>query len=80
MNPLAGGNVDLIYTGALNEGLNLRYMGDGRFIIFSTDEKAIMIAEKYGLDVYAITEKEKKNIIDLAMAQVNSTIFREVGL
>jgi hypothetical protein len=80
MNPTAGGNVDLIYSGALNEGLGLTYRGDGRFTIFSSDEKAVMIAEKYGLGVYMITDKEELEIVNIAMAEVNKQIFNFVGL
>ena len=45
-NPLAGGNVDLIDTGSLNRELIVESHGRGLFTIFSTDEKALLIAQK----------------------------------
>ncbi|MGR3218462.1 MAG: hypothetical protein ACUZ8H_01410 [Candidatus Anammoxibacter sp.] len=70
-NPLAGGTVDLILTGALRDGLTIFPSLGGNFNIFSTDEKAILIADTYGLDVYGLTPEEERAVIDLALARVN---------
>ena len=62
-NPSASGNVDLIDTGSLNTGLVVNTLVGGNFTIFSTDEKAIMIASKYGLDVYGLTDSESVKVV-----------------
>ena len=77
-NPEAGGNVDLILTGALNRGLTLNKVFDATFTIFSTDSKAVMIAQKYGLDVYGLNEKDKQAFLDMVSAQAFMTIFNRI--
>ncbi|MCP4984855.1 MAG: hypothetical protein GY928_01960 [Colwellia sp.] len=70
-NPIAGGNVDLTLTGALNRELDIFPISGDNYSIFSNDEKAISIAEKYGLDVYGLTVEEEQVVIDLVSAKVN---------
>ena len=70
-NPLARRTVYLIDTGALREGLTIFPLAGGNFSIFSTDDKAISIAEKYGLDVYGLTIEEEKIVVNLALSRVN---------
>lgn len=77
LNPGADGNVDLILTGALNEGLTLFPASSG-FTIFSKDNKAVAIANKYGLDVYAITSEEEQMVLNEAKAEALIQIFKEV--
>jgi len=79
-NPLAGGNVDLILTGALNEDLVVNYLGNALFSIFSDDEKAVLIAGKYGLDVYGVTKEEETEIVTEAGGRVYIKLFEFVGL
>lgn len=73
-NPLAGGNVDLIDTGDLSNELVVNYVGHSLFTIFSTDEKALKIASKYGIDVYGLTEDESLLILGQAAFRVNKSI------
>lgn len=77
-NPLAGGNVDLIDTGSLNRELIVESHGRGLFTIFSTDEKALLIAEKYGLDVYGLTDEEQIAAIGEGLLEVNKEIINEL--
>ena len=68
-NPAAGGNVDLILTGALNENLTLNKVFRATFTIFSTDPKATIIAQKYGLDVYGLNNEEKEDFLNMVSAE-----------
>lgn len=77
-NPLAGGNVDLIDTGALNRELVVNYVGNSVFTIFSTDEKALLIADKYGLDVYGLSLDEQKEVMMETALRVNQKIQNEL--
>lgn len=78
-NPLAGGNVDLILTGDLNEGLTLNKLRQGMFSIFSTDSKAVSIAQKYGLDVYGMNPDQEimflDNIVSKAIDEIIYYIY-----
>lgn len=75
-NPLAGGNVDLILTGALEKGLDIFKHGNGLYTIFSTDSKAVDIASKYGLDVYGLTKDEQIMFVSEALLRVNYKIVQ----
>lgn len=77
-NPAAGGNVDLILTGALNRGLTLNRILEATFTIFSTDSKAVMIAEKYGLDVYGLNVDEKEAFLDMVAGQALIELTNEI--
>lgn len=79
-NPLAGGNVDLIDTGSLNEKLNINDVGNSLFTIFSKDSKAILIAENYGLDVYGLTEDEEQMVLEEAGVRIINSLFKSIGL
>lgn len=69
-NPLAGGNVDLTLTGSLKGDLDIFPLTGGNFSIFSKDEKAINIAQKYGLDVYGLTREEEEVVISIVSSKV----------
>ncbi len=79
-NPLAGGKVDLILDGGLNENLVVNHLTGSLFNIFSTDEKAVSIAEKYGLDVYGLTEKEEFEVLLEAGNRVFVRLIEFVGI
>lgn len=79
-NPLAGGNVDLIDTGALNKHLTVNYLYDSVFNIFSTDEKAVLIAEKYGLDVYGLSKDEEQDVLNEAGERTYKRCEQFLGL
>ena len=78
LNPEAEGNVDLILTGALVGGLTLNRVLKATFTIFSTDSKAVMIAEKYGLDVYGLNEEEKRTVLDMVALEALNVITNKV--
>lgn len=80
INPLAGGNVDLTLTRSLRNELRLFPLGNGDIKIFSSDEKALVIAEKYGEDVYGLTNKEERLEVDTAIEGVNDSLFEFIGL
>ncbi len=77
-NPLAGGTVDLILTGALSGDLTVFPLAGGNFSIFSKDEKAISIADKYGLDVYGLTKEEEEMILNVAFNRINMKLINFV--
>ena len=77
-NPLADGNVDLIDTGSLMEGIDLIPRIGANFSIFSTDAKFLLIVEQYGLDVFALTEEEQKVVIDIVQSETNMALYRYV--
>ena len=77
-NPLADGKVDLHDTGALSKGLTLFPRKEGVFSLFSTDKKAILIAEQYGLDVYALTEEEQEVVVSLVSAETNEALIEYI--
>jgi len=62
-NPLAGGEVDLIDTGALWKGIEIFNTSKG-IEIFSSDWKYSEISLKYGEDNFNITDKEEQELID----------------
>lgn len=78
-NPLAGGNVDLIDQGNLNKELIVNYVGNSLFTIFSTDEKALAIAAKYGIDVYGLTKDEQFEVLGIAAFRINKKIQSELN-
>ena len=74
-NPLAGfGNVDLIDTGDLKNGLFIQELWSV-FIIKSSDEKYQMIANKYGIEQFGITEQQMKEILAEIKGNVLETII-----
>lgn len=77
-NPEAGGNVDLILTGALNRALTVNLLRENTFSIFSTDAKAVPIAEKYGLDVYGLSPEEEEIFLDEVVAAALTEIFEQL--
>lgn len=79
-NPLAGGNVDLILDGGLNRGLVVNHLRGSLFNIFSTDDKAVSIAEKYGLDVYGLTKDEENDVLIEATDRVLKKHLQYLGL
>lgn len=77
-NPLAGGNVDLTLDGGLNKGLFINQIRGSLFNIFSSDEKAVLIAEKYGLDNYNITPEETILVLERAKDNVFIELYNFV--
>lgn len=77
INPLASGDVDLIYNRDLVNNIDLIMTSFGAEVI-STDKKYTKIANKYGYDNFNITEDQEKQILDEIMAQVVINIFNEI--
>lgn len=77
-NPLARGNVDLIDTGDLSKALTINKIMNSVFTIFSTDQKAVMIANKYGLDVYGLNDKEKEMFIENSIVMAINVITNKI--
>lgn len=56
INPLAGGNVDLIYEGGFTKGLVVKPTERG-FIFDSTDYKSASLEKKYGEDIFGLNQE-----------------------
>ena len=79
-NPLANGNVDLMDTHALERNLVVNHLSGAMFNIFSNDSKAVNIADKYGIDVYGLSKKEEKEVIDEAISRTITKQLKFLGL
>ena len=78
LNPKAGlGNVDLILTGALVEGIKTILQNKGIEII-SDNWKYDLIGKHYGYGVYNITEEQENELLDEIMAQVVINAFNKI--
>ena len=78
LNPKAGlGNVDLILTGALVEGIKTILQNKGIEII-SDNWKYDLIGKHYGYGVYNITEEQENELLDEVMAQVVINAFNKI--
>lgn len=63
LNPAAGmGNVDLINTGDLKDGLFIKKEGN-LFNIVSRDKKYQMIANKYGAEEFGLTDAQMQETL-----------------
>jgi len=78
-NPSAKGNVDLVDTGNLQDELVINHLTGSLFTIFSDDEKATLIAQKYGLDVFGLTDFEKAEVLSIAGGMIHKRLFDFVG-
>lgn len=78
LNPMAGGNVDLMLTGALVENLTLRKIADGVYQIISTDEKYVKLALKYGSEEFGITEEQRQQLYADIVALSVEEIFKQI--
>jgi len=54
MNPLAGGDVDLILTGKFTNQLFVKSLNNSRFIFDSQDEKTSMLKARYTDDIMGL--------------------------
>lgn len=78
LNPMAGGNVDLMLTGSLVENLTLKKIGDGVYQIISTDEKYAKLAAKYGSEEFGITDEQRYQLYeDIASLSIEE-IFKQL--
>ena len=60
INPFPGfGNPDLYRTGAFQQGFKLKLTSSNKFEIYSDDSKSKMLTEKYGSDIFGLTEESK---------------------
>jgi hypothetical protein len=58
-NPIAGGNIDLTFTGALGDKIDITITQNGNYEIVSLDSKYNEIGNKYGFDEFGLTVKQK---------------------
>jgi hypothetical protein len=67
MNPLAGGFVDLIFTGSFVESMYLLKPKQGRYLFGATDSKRSKLVEAYSVNIMGLNqnvfEKFQKDII-----------------
>jgi hypothetical protein len=63
MNPLAGGSVDLKLTGAFHRGIFVADVRKDVFVLSSTDEKTVDLANKYN-DPFGMNEDSRKELVN----------------
>lgn len=64
INQLAGGNVDLMLTGALTDALTVRKTSNNQYQIFSTDSKYEKLGKQYGFEEFGVTEQQAAEFFD----------------
>jgi len=66
-NPIAGGKVDLIVTGAFVDAMQLGKGNNGRYLFRNTDSKRNILKEIYGENIFGLNQnvffKYQKEII-----------------
>lgn len=62
LNPLAGGFVDLILTGAFTQGLFVERVSGDRYRFNSTDEKAEPLKRRYGNAIQGLNESTFRDL------------------
>lgn len=78
MNPLAGGNPDLILTGAFTSSMYLETMSRGTFKIDSKDGKRNELVRKYGSDIFGLGGDYKSKAINKRFRAVLMENIRNV--
>lgn len=78
MNPMAGGNVDLILTGAFTSNMYLETMSRGTFKIDSKDGKRNDLVRKYGSDIFGLGGEYKAKAINKRFRSVLMDNIRKV--
>lgn len=67
LNPLAGGNVDLIVTGQFVDAMYLLRPRGGKYLFGNRDKKRNILKEMYGEDIFGLNqqvfEKYQKEIV-----------------
>ena len=56
-NPIAGGNVDLILTGAFIDSFKLNKPKENRYLFGATDPKRGVLVSKYGIDIMGLNQQ-----------------------
>jgi len=56
-NPIAGGNVDLILTGAFIDSFKLNKPKENRYLFGATDPKKSILVGKYGIDIMGLNQE-----------------------
>lgn len=74
-NPLAGGNVDLILTGAFTERLFPERLSKNRYKFNSTDSKTADLKAKYGENIMGLNEK---TFLDIQKTKYAPLLIRRI--
>lgn len=74
-NPLAGGKVDLILTGAFVRGLVVQKMSSEKYRFTSLDEKARKLQGKYTMSIWGLN---KKTWIDLQQSKYSGLLNKRL--
>lgn len=78
-NPLAGGNVDLILTGAFTKGLVVQKMKADTYRFTSTDEKTPALQRKYGIQIWGLNENTWQDLQKVKYAPMLYKRMREIA-
>lgn len=74
MNPKAGGGVDLTFTGALGDGINV-VKSNNDYEIISEDSKFYEIGTKYGFDEFGLSEAETIFYMNILEVKINTKLL-----
>ena len=79
-NSKAGGLVDLTLTGSLGNKLKVKKKGSLNYEIFSTDSKYEMIADKYGIEQFNLSQDQQKQLFDELYIEAINQYMQNVWL
>ena len=79
-NSKAGGLVDLTLTGSLGNKLKVKKKGSLNYEIFSTDTKYKMIADKYGIEQFNLSQDQQKQLFDELYIEAINQYMQNVWL
>ena len=79
-NSKAGGLVDLTLTGSLGNKLKVKKKGSLNYEIFSTDSKYEMIADKYGIEQFNLSQEQQKQLFDELYIEAINQYMQNVWL
>lgn len=77
-NPLPGfGKVDLFFNGNLSDDITLKKVGDS-FKVYSTDDKYVKIADKYGAEEFGLTDEQMQEFLHELYLTVMEQLINKV--
>lgn len=81
INPLAGGDVDLILTGSFTNQMRVEKVAPTRYTFNSSDSKTPMLVGKYGEDIMGINDEWWNNRqIEVYLPVFRFQVFRKANL
>lgn len=73
-NPASGGKIDLTFSGALGDKIEIIKSSNGNFEIISTDPKYYKIGDMYGFDEFGLSDDEMSYFMKLLEDKINTKL------